>query len=346
MDGPRSQLVIVALPSANDRVRKLSSEKEPHLTLLYLGDPGYDVEQMDHIKEYFAYASTLLPQFTLDVERRGLLGEKDADVLFFHKRWSKEISTFREHLLQDPLISAAYNAIDQFEGWTPHLTMGYPETPSKEDEHGYDEVMYVKFDRVALWTGESEGPTFELSQHNYDMEVAMSQIKSPRTVMRASGTTITHSGVKGMKWGVRKDDSSGGGASTPTPRASADFKTAASAQNKIDNAGTHTLSNQELQGLLTRMNLERQYHSMTTQQHQSELDRGLDTVKKVLKVGKTVNDVRKFLETPTGKAVKVGVKGAFAAASAYATGGTSAAVKVGVGVAVRQTAKHYKNTGN
>ena len=347
--GKRTQLVIVALPSENDYVRKISSEKEPHLTLLYLGEPDYDENQITHITEYVGYASTLLTQFTLDVERRGVLGDKNADVLFFSKAWwsSRDISRFRESILQDPLISAAYNSADQYEGWTPHLTVGYPETPAKKDPNGYDgDVTFVKFDRIALWTEDSSGPTFELKPFSYDMEVAMSQIKSPSSAMREAGTSLTHYGVKGMKWGVRKAESSG--SSAPAPRAaapSADYKTAASAQRKIDTGGTHTLSNQELQGLLTRMNLERQYHNMTTQEHRSEMDAGIDTVKKVLKVGKTVEDVRKFMNTPTGKAVKTGLKGAFLAASAYATGGGAAAAKVGAAVAVRTAANHYTNVG-
>jgi len=341
----RTQLVVVALPSENDYVRKISSEKEPHLTLLYLGEPDYDADQFQHIVEYVEYASTLLNRFTLEVERRGELGDKNADVVFFYKDYmSKAIRTFREHLLQDPLISAAYNAADQFEGWTPHLTLGYPETPAKKPPNDYDaSVTFVNFDRVAIWVEDSVGATFELKPYSYDMEVAMSQIKSPSAAMREAGEFLTHYGVKGMKWGVRKSDSSSGGSSAAKPP-SADYKTAASAQRKIDTGGTHTLSNQELQGLINRMNLERQYHNMTAQ-HGSEMNRGLDTVKKALKVGKTVEDVRKFMKTPTGQAVKTGLKGAFAAAAGYATGGTSAAAAAGASVVIRRAANHYTNVG-
>lgn len=507
MDSSSTQLVIVALPSDNDYVRKISSEKEPHLTLLYLGNPEYDVEQIDHIKEYVAYASTLINQFTLGVEHRGLLGDKDADVLFFNKRWAQEIHRFRENLLQDPLISAAYNSEEQFEGWTPHLTLGFPETPAKKTQNDYDEVNFVKFDRVALWTGESQGPTFELSPFSYDMEVAMSQIKSSNSVVsdvlkhhgvkgmhwgvrksesasnaksdkkaaklekkiakfdqkfekgaqaaditmavyngaanhmnnvgiprinnkskyrdqdfsessklrdeyhkeyerefaksldnaakdlgtNASGTrryrvkindvdgswdihteaikhevgvfkihpkyddqghvieiifdenSLAHHGVKGMKWGVRKSESSGG---SPSSGGSSDHKNAEAILNKIDSGGTRSLSNQELENLLKRMDLERRYDSVVSQKHASEIDRGLEGVKKALKVGKTVEDVRKFMGTPTGKALKTGLSGAFAAGAAYVTGGTSAAATAGASVVIRRAANHYTNTGN
>jgi 2'-5' RNA ligase len=340
----RTQLVIVALPSENDYVRKISSEPVPHLTLLYLGEPDYDGSQLAQIEDYVGYASTLLSQFTLEVERRGLLGDKDADVLFFYKDYtSKAISTFREHLLQDPLISAAYNAEDQFDGWTPHLTLGYPETPAKSDPNDHDrEVTFVKFDRVALWIGDHEGPTYELKPYSYDMEVAMSQIKSPSSVMREVGVSLQHYGVKGMKWGVRRADpqpTQAAPAQKPLP-ISADVKSAVNAQRKIAAGGTQALSNQELQGLLTRMNLERQYRTMVSSPPQkSAMDKGHDQVKKYLAYGETYEKARKFMASDTGKAIKTGLAGALAAAAAYATGGTSAAVTAGAGAVIRRATR-------
>jgi 2'-5' RNA ligase len=338
----RSELVIVALPSVSDPVRKVSSEKEAHLTLLYLGKPDYDVDQLVHIGEYIQYAASQLCAFGLEVTERGTLGPNDADVLFFDKKWSREIATFREHLLQDPLISAAYHSTEQYPEWTPHLTMGYPETPAQQDPQESGEFYSVRFDRISMWIDDSDGPTFQLKPYSYDMEVAMSQIKSPSTAMGE----LAHYGVKGMKWGVRRDDSgSSGGGSARVPAASADHKTAEASQRRIDAGGTRSLSNQELQGLINRMNLEKQYHTMVSQ-HPTELDNGINTVKKVLKVGKTVEDVRKFMGTPTGKAVKTGLKVAFTAAGAYATGGSSAAAKAGAGIVIRRAANHYTNTGN
>jgi len=313
MDSSRTQLVIVALPSDNDYVRKISSEKEPHLTLLYLGEPGFNQEQLTRLQEYVDYASTLLPQFTLDVERRGLLGDKDADVLFFSKRWSQDILRFRENLLQHPLVSTAYNSADQFEGWTPHLTVGYPDTPAKKDPNGYDgDVTFVKFDRVALWIGDSEGPTFDLKPYSYE-EVAMA--------------ALTHYGVKGMKWGVRRSDAQLAAApAARAPRMSEDARTATKLQDKADFKGTGTLSNQEMRQLLERMDLERRYdQAISSPSGKNPIDAGHDQVKKILAMGQTYEKARKFMETPTGKAVKTGVKAAAAAGFAYATGGAGPA---------------------
>lgn len=87
---------------------------------------------------------------------------------------------------------------------------------------------------------------------------------------------LAHYGVKGMKWGVRKDrsgSSQGPLAKRKAKRAEAkaqkqadkatpkseDAVKAKTAQRKARNAGTDVLSNQELQALVTRMNLEQQY---------------------------------------------------------------------------------------
>lgn len=202
LNDPRRQLVIVALPDEDDPVRKYSSEKEPHLTLLYLGTPDYDDDQIAHIEGYVQHAASLIHNFGLEVESRGELGDKKADVLFLRKRWSREIVTFREQLLQDPLISAAYHSADQFPEWVPHLTMGFPDSPAKKDGSETPRFYSVNFDRIALWTGDSKGPTVFLKPYEYDPEVAMSQISQGRSVVE---DLIAHQGVKGMKWGVRKD---------------------------------------------------------------------------------------------------------------------------------------------
>lgn len=498
MAGPDgNQLVVVALPSDRDPVQEYSSEKEPHLTLLNLGKTDLDEADLVHVTDYIEHATSEFHNFALDVDKRGELGVNRADVLFFKAKWTKSVSAFRDLLLQDPLIFKMYHSTEQFPEWTPHLTMGYPETPAKKDTRDYPGFSYVSFDRIALWIDDSTGPTYPLKSHDdYGMEVAMSLIKqggppvrmsdlahsgvkgmkwgvrrsdsgsaSPRKVAKAdakfekkasssnttfavynaaashvnkhdvdrinnkakykgqdlekpsklrdqyykehenamlsalknsakdlgtnaSGTkqygisvdkdggwdvrvedvkhasasvikvtpvfddrgfiisfsvsdsSMEHSGVKGMKWGVRKSDSGGGGSASSG--GSADHKTAISSQNKINSSGTKSLSNQELQGLITRMGLEKQYSSMAVQQ-KSDMDRGMQGVQKALKVGRTVEDVRKFMGTPTGKAVKTGLTAAFASAAGFATGGPAGAAAAGASVVVRRTADHYTN---
>lgn len=92
---------------------------------------------------------------------------------------------------------------------------------------------------------------------------------------------LAHFGVRGMKWGIRKRSTS------PTPvlvdgrvkgsrvkvktsggeriNPSEDAIKVAISKQKIRKSGTHALSNQELQAVVQRMNLEQQYSRLQTQ---------------------------------------------------------------------------------
>ena len=326
-------LVVVALPSESDRVHRVSSEPEPHLTLLYLGNEDFDASEIELISGYVEHASSMLAPFMLEVDGRGELGDKKADVLFFAKRWIKSVETFRNMLLQNDLVARSYLSVEQFPEWTPHLTLGYPETPAKKDDQE-DPFWYVNFDRIALWIDDYKGPTFKLTQPEYDMEVAMSQTARGRSAMDG----LLHYGIKGMKWGVRRSDAQlATSKSAPKPALSEDAKTANKLYNKIETKGTGSLSNQEMRQFLERMNLERQYSQMmSSPPGKSAADRGHDQVKKYLAYGQTYANVRKFLDTPAGESIKTGMKAAAAAGFGYATGGAGPAAAAGAGVVVRR----------
>jgi len=92
---------------------------------------------------------------------------------------------------------------------------------------------------------------------------------------------LEHYGIKGMKWGVRKRDTSADGTVevqtgiTKSGRASVatkggagfephkDAVGAARTRQVLEKSGTHALSNKELQDLATRLNLERQVGQLT-----------------------------------------------------------------------------------
>src|SRR5436190_14755782 len=85
-----SNLVIVAIPAEDDYVWKISSEKVPHMTILFLGDDATKVKNFAQIANFVEHATeqTLYRQ-GLEVDHRGTLGADQADVLFFSKaRWS------------------------------------------------------------------------------------------------------------------------------------------------------------------------------------------------------------------------------------------------------------------
>jgi len=197
-----SNLVIVAIPDENDRVWKVSSEKIPHLTLLHLGDSD-EVANLDQIVLFTEHAAnTTLRRFYLPVDRRGELGDAKADVLFFKKgRYDyKAVRDFRVALLKDDNIRTAHDSVAQFEGvWQPHMTLGYPETPAKPDETDRDFGFYdVGFNKIAVWVDDFDGPEFLLKDY-WDEWEALESVP-----MDVAMSAISHVGVKGMKWGVRK----------------------------------------------------------------------------------------------------------------------------------------------
>lgn len=301
MDGPQSsgndqrlELVVVALPADNDKVRKYSNEKEPHLTLLYLGTPKLTKNELSNVIAYIGFAASRFKPFDMCVSERGTLGENLADVLFFDKRFSRDISEFRNHLLQNPIINQSYLTTDQFPEWIPHLTMGFPETPANEDDdhHHYGPNSWVIFDKIALWTGDSEGPTFKLKSDDYATEVGMYQ------------SDLRHYGVKGMKWGVHRSPAQLG--HDPD---SADVVSAKAAKAKIarNRGKTDSLSNKDLQDLLTRMDLEQRYNKIKNDQ--KPINRGNKKVQDILNKSKTLNEVYNVINSPIAKAIRKGLTG-------------------------------------
>jgi hypothetical protein len=107
---------------------------------------------------------------------------------------------------------------------------------------------------------------------------------------------LEHHGIKGMHWGVRRTRAQ-------IDSASEDFKTTSAHRSKVKEAGgTHALSNQELQTVITRLNLEQQYNRLTYEP--SKLQKGQKAIKEILGVGKTVQEVHSFVNGPLGKSLK------------------------------------------
>lgn len=103
---------------------------------------------------------------------------------------------------------------------------------------------------------------------------------------------LSHFGIKGMRWGVRRENPSGG---LPTPvtvstkpnsskiqtkgganhPASDEAKRSASIHQKLKKSGVNSLSNKEMQELVTRLNLEQQLSKLTTPQ-KSQFQRNVE----------------------------------------------------------------------
>lgn len=78
-----------------------------------------------------------------------------------------------------------------------------------------------------------------------------------QSAFQAGTEFLSHFGVKGMRWGVRRSEAElhGGG----SHHVSDDHANAANAKAKAKKHGVKSLSNKELQDMINRMNLEQQY---------------------------------------------------------------------------------------
>lgn len=78
-----------------------------------------------------------------------------------------------------------------------------------------------------------------------------------------AGGFLAHWGVKGMRWGRRKNDSDGG-RNISKDDDSEDFSRTATIALKAKSSGTRSLSNKELRDLVDRINLEQNFGRVTT----------------------------------------------------------------------------------
>lgn len=276
-----SKLVIVAIPAAEDSVWNVSSEKTPHMTLLFLGDAIENPNVMKIVSHVGDLASKYLQPFNLRVDHRGTLGPDEADVLFFSKEIPWRVFDFRAMCLGNVEIQQAYNSVQQYTDWTPHLTLGYPTEPAKPDDWDPMGVQYVQFDKVAVWYGDSEGEEFQLLENN------PKAIAEPVAWAAGEINVLKHHGVKGMRWGVRRKNvgspnevtvsvnksklskkrikTSGGSGHTPSSEAVASRVAA----QKAKKSGVESLSNDEIQKAVQRMNLEASFKSAAVKQDRS-----------------------------------------------------------------------------
>jgi len=188
---------VVAIPSKDDYVWKISSEKVPHLTLLSLGD---NLDNLGRVTDFIGHAvDSMLCRFGLSVDHRDILGPDKADVLFFDKYYINRLQDFINALLKNKNIFIAYNSTLQYPTWTPHLTLGYPSSPAKPDDREYP-ISWVQFDRIALWINDYEGVEFPLGTWESDI-AAMGSISQDKQFTPEEA--LAHFGIKGMRWGHR-----------------------------------------------------------------------------------------------------------------------------------------------
>ncbi len=304
MERGEPKLTIVAIPCEQDPVHRYSSEKVPHMTIMVMAMP--DQETLSRILAFVSHVlSTSLCKFWMDVKHRGVLGPNEADVLFLKGYDQEQLDEFRKYLLTNPDIRKAYDAVEQYAKWVPHITMGYPATPAKPDEREYPGFYSVGFDRIAVWTSEYSGPDFQLDD-NYSLDGETRMSDDTENYMALGVEALAHYGVKGMHWGIRKDRVRLGRRRGPREE-SDDFRNAHDAHAKAKAKGIHSLSNAEIRSITERQNVERQYANWRRDRHLINLGHG--HIKTAMAFAGTAGAVYTFYNSPFGQAsVRFGKK--------------------------------------
>lgn len=147
----RTSSLVVFLPASDDPINEASTEDQAHVTTVWFGEADLP---WPLINEAVAAAAAAMKPFTVAVKSRGLLGDKDADVLFLD---ADDLAEQRQALLDVPVIKDGMDSVEQYPQWTPHLTLGYPDSPATLAE----EPEAITVDRLALWVGK-ERTTYPL----------------------------------------------------------------------------------------------------------------------------------------------------------------------------------------
>ena len=117
---------------------------------------------------------------------------------------------------------------------------------------------------------------------------------------------ISHFGVKGMKWGIRRYQNKDGSL-TPEGRKRYGRSEDSEKVRELRKKPVSAMSNQELETVIRRMNLERQYRDLKS----SEINSGKKKAKEVLDYANTASQFYNLYNSPMGKATKSSIKKAW-----------------------------------
>ena len=146
---------IFLIPAKDDSIHDLSSEDRAHVTVCWLGMDDEQTVDLDELRAAVERVSADTGPIVAEVTERGTLGDDEADVLFLQ---GDALLALREALMAEEVVATQVGAVEQYPQWTPHLTIGYPDTPANEGDIPTD----IALDRLALWVGD-DGDEFALT---------------------------------------------------------------------------------------------------------------------------------------------------------------------------------------
>lgn len=116
---------------------------------------------------------------------------------------------------------------------------------------------------------------------------------------------LAHFGVKGMRWGVRRDGSSTGKRSKSKSDSSESKDSKRS--SKLRKKKASEMSNDELKELTRRLQLEKQLRDLTPQTNRYQ--QGKKVVNEAVWMANTASQVYNFVNSPVGKLLREAVTG-------------------------------------
>lgn len=111
---------------------------------------------------------------------------------------------------------------------------------------------------------------------------------------------LAHYGVKGMKWGRRKDRSGSGGSASRKSKRKAAAEAEILSQKKLKK-----MSNKQLRERINRIQMEQQYAKLTTApDSKPKIKQGKEKVDEVLSYWNTASSVYNAVNSPLGKEIR------------------------------------------
>lgn len=187
---------VVALPRAIDPINLVGDEQK-HATLLFAGETSTlpadakttFVETLQNVAQLF----TPFAESITDISRLG----SDNPPALVAMLTASNLNNIRQALLINPKIGEYLQNVTQHPSYMPHVTLAYPDYQGEAELRKVAAQLFrVRFDRLALWWGDEQ---IEFSLEMSDNAMAQQEKLE---------AFLAHHGIKGMKWGVRRSDTS------------------------------------------------------------------------------------------------------------------------------------------